>query len=112
MEWRWATDCLRSEYGKSIGEFSPVDFIKVVEKWKKSSAELDKLMIEDAVKEFSEGAMTGYGVDGDAEAKRLDFEIVRGDFKTNPVVIAIKDKMAADSAIAEELIARLKRINF
>ena len=110
MEWRWAADCFRSEYGKSPDDFNSEDFVKAVERWKKSSTELDKLMIEDAQKEFSEGVMTGYGVDGDAEAKRLDFEKVRGDFKTNPVVKAIKDRMAAESLLAEELIARIKRI--
>jgi len=46
----------------------------MAEKWKKSVIDLDRMLYEDARKEFTLSSMTGFGIDGGPEIKKLDFE--------------------------------------
>jgi hypothetical protein len=48
------------------------------------------LIKEDAVKEFDPGAQIGYGIDGDAETVRADFEAVRGNKETNSFITGLE----------------------
>jgi hypothetical protein len=54
--------------------------------------------------------MTGFGIDGGAEVKKLDFEQVRGEFESNGVVSAIQEHIKQKSALGDELISRMKKI--
>jgi hypothetical protein len=54
--------------------------------------------------------MTGFGIDGGEEIKKLDFEQVRGDFHSNSVVAAIQDHIKQKSTLGDELIARMAGI--
>ncbi len=80
-----------------------------MEKWKESVVDLDHMLYEDARKEFTLSSMTGFGIDGDDEVKKRDFEQVRGDFEKNSVVLAILDHIRIKSELGDELIGRLKR---
>ncbi len=82
----------------------------LVEKWKKSVIDLDNLLYEDARKEFTLSSMTGFGIDGGDEVKKLDFEQVRGEFESNSVVAAIQEHIRKKNALGDELINRMKRI--
>ena len=55
--------------------------------------------------------MTGFGADGSRLEKELDFEQVRGDFESNPFVTAVLRHIEAKSALGDELIARMKRVD-
>jgi hypothetical protein len=109
-EWTWSCERIEDEAGKSVNEFTAEDAVKVVENWKKSVIALDKMLYEDARKEFNLSSMTGFGIDGGEEIKKLDFEQVRGDFNSNSVVAAIQEHMKQKSALGDELIQRLQRI--
>jgi hypothetical protein len=109
-EWTWACERIEEEAGKSVKDFTAADVIRLVEKWKKSVINLDKMLYEDARKEFTLSSMTGFGIDGGEEIKKLDFEQVRGDFNSNSVVAAIQDHIKQKSALGDELIKRMKRI--
>ena len=109
-EWTWACERLEEETGIRINDITSKDVISVVERWKKSVVELDNLLYEDARKEFTLSSMTGFGIDGGAEVKKLDFEQVRGEFESNSVVAAIQEHIKQKTALADELINRLKRI--
>ncbi len=109
-EWAWALEMIEREEGKAVNNFTAVDVIMITEKWKKSVIYLDKLLYEDARKEFNLSSMTGFGIDGGEEIKKLDFEQVRGDFNSNKVVSAIQDHIRQKSALGDELIERVSRI--
>ena len=98
-------------YGVNPEEITSRDIISIVEKWKESVVGLDKLVYEDARKEFSLAAMTGFGADGSHIEKELDFEQVRGDFESNPFVTAILDHITAKTALGNELIDRMNAID-
>jgi carbonic anhydrase/acetyltransferase-like protein (isoleucine patch superfamily) len=109
MEWAWIYDRLPGETGIPNDKLTASDIISLVEKWKESVVDLDHMLYEDARKEFTLSSMTGFGIDGDDEVKKRDFEQVRGDFEKNSVVLAILDHIKIKSELGDELIERLKR---
>jgi len=109
-EWAWACERIEEEEGKRVETFTADDVIRIAERWKKSVINLDRMLYEDARKEFTLSSMTGFGIDGGEEIKRLDFEQVRGDFESNGVVSAIQDHIEQKSALGNELIDRMRRI--
>ena len=110
LEWNWTAASLEEEENKQLAEFTHTDFIRIIERWKKSILDLDNMIIEDAKKEFSISSMTGFGMDGNDEDKQLDFEQVRGTFESNPFVRSIIEHAKAESASGDELIERIKKI--
>ncbi len=109
-EWTWSMERIEEEEGKSVSEFTAEDVVRMVERWKKSVTDLDKMLYEDARKEFNLSSMTGFGIDGGDEIKKKDFEQVRGDFDSNTVVAAIQEHIRKKSALGDELIQRMKAI--
>ena len=110
-EWTWACKMIEEESGIMIKNFTANDVIDVVVKWKKSVVELDNLLYEDARKEFTLSSMTGFGIDGGDEVKKLDFEQVRGEFESNSVVAAIKEHIKIKTTLGDELIQRMRKIH-
>ena len=108
LEWAWVYERLPEETGKPNEELTASDIIGIVERWKKSVVDLDRMLYEDARKEFTLSSMTGFGIDGDDEVKKQDFEQVRGDFEKNSVVLAILDHIKVKTELGDELIGRLK----
>jgi hypothetical protein len=111
-EWTWACEKIEDEAGKPVSEMTSTDIIGIVERWKNSVVELDELLYEDARKEFTLSSMTGFGIDGGDEVKKLDFEQVRGEFESNSVVTAIQEHIKQKSALGNELLERMKRISY
>ena len=91
-----------------ITEYSVLD---IVEKWKEAVVGLDRMVYEDAKKEFSLASMTGFGADGSRLEKELDFEQVRGDFESNPFVMAVLKHIEVKTALGDELIGRMQRVS-
>ncbi len=109
-EWAWSCEMIEKESGTTVDKITATDIIKLVERWKKSVVELDNLLYEDARKEFTLSSMTGFGIDGGDEDKKLDFEQVRGEFESNSVVAAIKEHIKIKTALGDELIGRMRKI--
>jgi hypothetical protein len=95
--------------GKSINEVTYEDIISMVETWKESVVKLDKLIYDDAKKEFNLNSKTGFGVDGDEARKDQDFESVRGSFENNPFVLEVLNHIKKKTDLGNELIERLKK---
>ncbi|NMC37491.1 MAG: DUF4954 family protein [Bacteroidales bacterium] len=110
-EWTWSCERIEEEEGKPVTAFTSEDVIRLVERWKKSVIALDKMLYEDARKEFTLSSMTGFGIDGGEEIRKLDFEQVRGDFDSNSVVAAIQEHIRQKSSLGDKLIERMKQIS-
>lgn len=110
-EWTWAYEMLEEFYGVKPEEMTAEDIIRIVEKWKESVVGLDRMVYEDAKKEFSMASMTGFGADGSRLEKKLDFEQVRGDFESNPFVTAVLKHIEVKTALGNELIERMEKVN-
>ena len=109
-EWSWSCERIEEEERKPVKDLTAGDVIRIVEKWKKSVVDLDNMLYDDARKEFTLASMTGFGIDGGDEIKKLDFEEVRGEFDSNSVVAAIQDHIKKKTALGDELIQRMRAI--
>lgn len=110
-EWTWTCERIEEESGIMVNKLTAKDVVAIIQKWKTSVIDLDNLLYEDARKEFTLSSMTGFGIDGGDEDKKLDFEQVRGEFESNSVVAAIREHIKQKSALGDELITRLMAIS-
>lgn len=109
-EWTWAYGKMLDFFGLKEDEITSKDIIMIVERWKDAVIGLDKLVYEDAKKEFSLSSMTGFGADGSREEQRLDFEQVRGVFESNPFVKAVVEHIKVKGELGDELISRMNKV--
>lgn len=107
-EWTWAIHEIQKRFGKSIEEFTAQDVIHIVEIWKESVVELDRLLYADAKKEFALSSRIGFGIDGGEYDRNLDFEQVRGEFEKNAFVQEALDHIRKKTELGNELIERMK----
>lgn len=110
-EWTWVYDKFEEFYGIDPKKVTAADVIGIVRKWKEAVTGLDRMVYEDAKKEFALSFMTSFGADGDKAQKELDFIEVRGsDFDSNPFVREVLSHIERKSALGDELIGRLQTV--
>ena len=103
LEWTWAYDLMLRHYHLDPNHITPADLITIIESWQTSVVTLDKMLYDDARKEFSITAQTGFGFDGTLPSTiAADFEQVRGDFESNPFVSAVTAHIATKTALGEK----------
>lgn len=106
-EWTWAYHKIKEFYGIDPETITAHDVIFIVNAWKDAVVGLDRMVYEDARKEFSLSSMTGFGADGTRNEMKLDFEQVRGDFESNTFVTAVLEHIKDKTNLGNELIERL-----
>lgn len=107
-EWRWAYGVIEKYYGVNLQTVSVEELSDIVRKWKDSVVTLDKMLYDDARKEFSLSSMTSFGADGDRSVQEQDFMNVRGSlFESDPFVSSVKEHMESKSALGDEALGRL-----
>lgn len=110
-EWKWARKAMEEYYGMKLSEASVEDLSGLVRRWKESVVSLDKLIYEDARKEFSLSAMTSFGADGTMSEREQDFMNVRGSFfEADPFVQSVKEHIKIKSALGETTLEKLSRL--
>lgn len=111
MEWTWAYGLMLDYFGLKIDTITARDVIDIIKQWEESVVELDRLVYDDAHKEFSLASRTGFGVDGSDDTREQDFEQVRGSFSTNTFVMATLDHIKRKQSLCEKMIEQLKLID-
>lgn len=110
-EWTWAWDKIQNFYQLNIDTVTLEDMVKIVEDWKDAVISLDKLLYEDARKEFSLSSRTGFGADGSDKEQELDFEYVRGNFEKNPFVDSLLQHIEKKTNLGNKIIKQLSVIS-
>ena len=107
-EWTWAYDAIEKFWGYDLATITRSQAIDLISQWKNAVISLDKLIYDDAGKEFELSSMTGFGVDGDKVRRDADFTAVRGGgFNENPFVLEVLDHMRRKGELGDRMIARL-----
>lgn len=104
LEWTWAQQKLELYWNKPIDNVSKKEVIDFIELWKESVVNLDKMLYEDAKKEFNLTSMTSFGLDGNDEQKQKDFENVRGSFEKNPFVQEVLEHIEKKTELGNSMI--------
>lgn len=112
LEWTWAWEVMQQWYKVTPETITAKDVIRIVNTWQEAVVALDKMLYEDAHKEFSMTAHTGFGADGNKNEKKMDFEQVRGAFENNPFVEAVQQHIEVKTTLGNELIERMKKVTF
>ena len=103
-EWTWAYEKMLEFYQLDAERITASDICAIVRQWQDSVVGLDRLVYEDAKKEFSLTSMTGFGADGSKAEQKLDFEQVRGVFESNPFVTAVLEHIKVKTELGNELL--------
>jgi hypothetical protein len=91
-----------------VQDFSVEELVDMVREWRESVIAIDKMLYEDARKEFRMSAMTGFGIDGDRQVRQQDFERVRGRFEDNDFVKEICNHIEKKKNLGTRVIQQLK----
>ena len=110
LEWSWAWNKIQFYFGYKPETITPKDIIHIVEDWKDAVITLDNILYNDAKKEFSLSAQTGFGADGSNDEQRLDFEQVRGGFEQNTFVSSILQHIEEKTKLGDEFISEMKSL--
>ncbi len=111
FEWHWVYKVLENYYGITLQEATVEQLSDLVKRWKESVIGLDRMIYEDARKEFSLSSMTGFGADGNASDRREDFMQVRGSsFESDPFVQTVKEHIEVKSALGDSALAKLSSL--
>ena len=104
-EWKWAYDVIEDYYKVDLKTISADKLCELIDRWKSSVVGLDNLVYEDARKEFSLSAMTGFGADGNELVRMEDFMQVRGSFfESNPFVVSVLEHIKIKSQLGQTVL--------
>ena len=106
-EWTWALKKLEQVWGCSVEQVSLEQLQKTVREWQNAVVNLDKMVYNDARKEFDLNSQTGFGVDGDRHQAEADFEEVRGSFESNSFVKAVLEHIEKKTALGNRVLEKL-----
>jgi hypothetical protein len=106
----WLFPVLSQRWGIDLDAVGKDDLISMFEDWKINSIRLNNMILSDAKKEFDTNSQIGFGLDGDEEIRKADFEAVRGDFEQNGFVNGLRKQILEIEKTAEEWIGRIRQM--
>lgn len=109
-EWTWALDKLLQVWGCPLEQVTKAQILQAIDQWQEAVVRLDRMIYDDARKEFDLNSQTGFGVDGDREQAEADFEEVRGSFESNSFVKAVLEHIERKSALGDKMRAVLAKV--
>lgn len=109
-EWTWALEKLEQVWGCPLAEVTLEQIKKTVTEWQDAVVKLDRMVYDDARKEFDLNSHTGFGADGDREQAAADFEEVRGSFESNSFVKAVLEHIDKKTALGEKILSELNKL--
>ena len=109
-EWSWALSKLERVWGCNVEHVTLTQIRNTVRRWQDAVVSLDRMVYDDARKEFDLNSHTGFGVDGDRAQAAADFEEVRGSFESNSFVQAVLEHIDRKTALGESILSQLAEI--
>lgn len=109
-EWTWALQRLEQVWGCSVEQVTLQQIRSTICEWQAAVVALDKMVYNDARKEFDLNSQTGFGVDGDRKQMEADFEEVRGNFESNSFVKAVLEHIARKTELGNKMLKILDTI--
>jgi len=109
-EWTWALEHLEQVWGCKVKDVTLEQIKRTVTDWQKAVVNLDKMVYNDARKEFDLNSQTGFGVDGDRSQAQADFEEVRGSFESNSFVKAVLEHIEKKTQLGDKVLEKLNDV--
>ena len=109
-EWSWALDHLEQVWGCKVKDVTLEQIRRTIIEWQEAVVSLDRMVYNDARKEFDLNSQTGFGVDGDRSQAQADFEEVRGSFESNSFVKAVLEHIETKTNLGNKVLAQLEQV--
>lgn len=101
--WEWTTTILSGRFGIEVKQINTSQLLELVTLWESATIRLNRMILNDATKEFDQNSKIGFGIDGEHEVVLKDFEAVRGVFDENKFVTGIREEIGRTEKKASEL---------
>lgn len=108
--WDWTVGLLSELFNIEVSEIVGTQLIELISLWEEESLKLDKMILNDATKEYDDSSKIGFGIDGDEEIADKDFTAVRGTPEDNKFIKGIREDMEQIKARSAGLINSLKEM--
>ena len=108
--WNWTISRLRGELDIDLSSVTVARLESFIREWRDAVVSLDRMMHEDARKEFTLKSRVGFGIDGEEETRRSDFENVRGEFDNHPTVANILEHIERKNKLFETITRKLQQV--
>ncbi len=109
-EWSWALEHLEQVWGCKVKDVTLEQIRRTIIEWQEAVVSLDRMVYNDARKEFDLNSQTGFGVDGDRSQAQADFEEVRGSFESNSFVKAVLEHIETKTNLGDKVLAQLEQV--
>ncbi len=109
--WDWTANLLAQRFEINVEKITTVQLLDFITLWETETIRLDKMILNDASKEFDNSSKLGFGIDGDQEVADRDFDAVRGVAEENNFIIGIRKEMAQTEARATRLRTLLESLS-
>ena len=109
-EWKWAYTAIKKYFGVDLKVVTRQELETLVIRWKESVLALDRLIYEDARKEFQLKSMTAFLKDNDSgivQSDQLQMDVL---FEADPFVRSVKEHMKNKSDLAGQVLAKLSAL--
>jgi hypothetical protein len=101
--WNWTTRILADRFDMDVKQISSDQLLDLVNRWESETIKLDKMILNDAAKEFDNSSKIGFGLDGDEGIRDMDFEAVRGVLDDNKFIKGIHKEIEQTELKASKL---------
>ena len=109
--WDWTTQILKDEYQVTLEQADSATLSRLIGEWEENALKMNKMILNDAAKEFDEASKIGFGLDGDEQVRAADFEAVRGTQEANKFVAGIRKEMEEIGIKASSIKKMLKNLH-
>ncbi len=109
-EWSWALEHLEQVWCCKVKDVTLEQIRRTIIEWQEAVVSLDRMVYNDARKEFDLNSQTGFGVDGDRSQAQADFEEVRGSFESNSFVKAVLEHIETKTNLGDKVLAQLEQV--
>ncbi|MGM9870392.1 MAG: DUF4954 family protein [Muribaculaceae bacterium] len=101
MEWTWVASVFENWFGKPIESITAGDLRNIINHWLESVTTLNRMLLDDAAKEYSLTSRTGFGIDAPSSEADNDFSSVRGCYESDPFVKMVMQHTCKKSELAQ-----------
>ncbi len=109
-EWSWCASLIENRLNTSIKNITTDQLSQIISDWKNTKIKFNNMIHSDALKEFDSNAQIGFGIDGDEEIRKQDFEAVRGKPETNSFIRHLEDENKQIEQIAERMTVLVEKL--
>lgn len=110
FSWNWCAELIYQQTGIHPEDMPVDNIIQIISDWKTNTIKLNKMILNDAQKEFGDSSKFGFGIDGDAQTRDDDFVAVRGTYENNKFVAILQKESKETEEKADRLIDILRSI--